>query len=513
MGSDDVFLSKYDTDGTLKWTRQLGTRFVDIGFGVSADGVDGVYITGITNGALEVGANVGVTIPDAFLSRYDADGTLQWTRQFGTDGEDIGFGVSADGLGSVYVAGRTEGDLAGLHAGGRWDAFLSKYDATGTLLWSRQYGTSGSDVGDGVFADGLGNVYISGATDGSLHGPNAGESDAFVRKYDANGTHQWTRQFGTIGSESGGGPSVDGIGNIYISGTTRGDLGGPNEGEADAYVRKYDANGMHEWTRQLGTGSIEFHVDVSADGLGGVYITGSTEGSLGGPNAGFDDAFISKFDGSGGFQWTRQLSTSSGDLSYGIATDGEGNAYITGATWGELGGPNPSGEFDAFVAKFTSGFTELPACDFDENLACDIADVDLLVTAIVRGTDVSVFDVTNDGMLNNDDLSHWLSDAASENGFTAPYLMGDANLDGTVNASDLNMLGIRWQQEEALWSAGDFNADGTVNAGDLNKLGLSWQMSIPTAASAESVPEPAAITLLLGIITTPLLRHRFCFFS
>lgn len=90
-----------------------------------------------------------------------------------------------------------------------------------------------------------------------------------------------------------------------------------------------------------------------------------------------------------------------------------------------------------------------------------------------------------------------------------PYLMGDANLDGSVNASDLNDMARNWNQEVARWSAGDFNADGIVDARDLNKIGLMWQQSIPVAASPESVPEPVAFNLfLLGVMAPPLLRHR-----
>ena len=96
-------------------------------------------------------------------------------------------GVSADGLGNVYISGFTSGSLGGPNAGGT-DAFVSKYDAAGTLQWTRQLGTSADDVSYGVSADGLGNVYISGCTGGSLGGPNAGGNDAFVSKYDAAGT-------------------------------------------------------------------------------------------------------------------------------------------------------------------------------------------------------------------------------------------------------------------------------------------------------------------------------------
>jgi hypothetical protein len=118
---------------------------------------------------------------DAFVSKYDAAGTLVWTRQLGTGSGDGCYGVSADGLGSVYISGYTAGNLGGASAGS-FDAFVSKYDAAGTLAWTRQLGTGSDDVSFGVSADGLGNVYFSGYTYGNLGGASAGGADAFVSK-------------------------------------------------------------------------------------------------------------------------------------------------------------------------------------------------------------------------------------------------------------------------------------------------------------------------------------------
>jgi hypothetical protein len=93
----------------------------------------------------------------------------------------LSYGVSADGLGNVYISGVTHGALGGPNAGNA-DAFVSKYDAAGALLWTRQFGTSDDDVSICVSADGLGNVYASGSTTGALGGPYAGGYDAFVTK-------------------------------------------------------------------------------------------------------------------------------------------------------------------------------------------------------------------------------------------------------------------------------------------------------------------------------------------
>src|SRR5690606_17400978 len=168
-------------------------------------------------------------------------------------------------------------------------------------------GTSDADESYGVSADSLGYVYISGDTRGSLDGPNAGSADAFVSKYDAAGNLQWTRQLGTNGGDVSYGVSADDLGNVYISGETWGDLGGPSAGDADAFVSKYDAAGNLQWTRQLGTSVRDYSYGVSADDLGNVYISGSTRGSLDGPNAGDYDAFVSKDDAAGALPSTRAV--------------------------------------------------------------------------------------------------------------------------------------------------------------------------------------------------------------
>lgn len=145
--------------------------------------------------------------------------------------------------------------------------------------------------------------------------------------------------------------------------------------------------------------------------------------------------------------------------------------------------------------------------DFNDDTFIDVVDLDLLVGEIVANNGDTDFDLNGDGAVDDMDLSTWLSDAARDNGFGQPYLQGDANLDGSVNAIDLNALALRWQQQIATWSNGDFTADGTVNAADLNVLAINWQQEIPTAAPA--VPEPTSAFLLLWIIFVGLSSRTF----
>jgi hypothetical protein len=146
-------------------------------------------------------------------------------------------------------------------------------------------------------------------------------------------------------------------------------------------------------------------------------------------------------------------------------------------------------------------------CDFTGDMLCDTADLDLLTAEIAAGGNDSALDINGDGSISIDDLDEWLSQAATENGLSAPYLLGDANLDGTVNAGDLNDLGQRWLLNDSAWSHGDFTADGVINAADLNVLGQRWLQQVP-AAAASAVPEPSALSLLLLAALGLLRRSR-----
>lgn len=269
--------------------------------------------------------------------------TLEWTRPLETN--FASHDVSADGLGNIYVSGYTSAVSL--------DAFVAKYDALGTLQWSRTLATNSLDWSWGVSADGMGNAYVTGHTEGSLGGTSAGSYDAFVAKYDAAGNQQWSRQLGTGGVEQSQSVSADSQGNVFLSGYTRGNLDGTNAGDKDVFLAKYDAAGNRQWTRQFGTSSEDFGWRVSGDAKGNAYITGWTTGSLGGTNAGGDDVFVAKYDAVGNLQWTRQLGTSESDRGRGVSADGQGNVFVSGWVNGRSDGTIGISE-DAFVAKYDS---------------------------------------------------------------------------------------------------------------------------------------------------------------
>jgi hypothetical protein len=342
-GNDDAFVGKFNSVGQLLWTRQFGTSGVDYGSGVAADGLGNVLVTGGTSADLD-GPNAGNY--DAFLRKYDADGNLLWAQQFGTLSADRATAAAADRHGNIYVSGITQqSDVFPFPN----DAWLSKFDTDGKLLWSRQQATPDSDTATSVFIDQVGNVYLAGDTTGVLDSKNAGSYDAFLSKYDVEGNHFWTRQHGGPQAEFVRGVSADALGNVFVTGSTQGGLTGSTVASYDAFVLKYDAAGNLLWSRQPGTAGYDESHAVAADRSGNVYLAGATTGSFQGLNAGSDDVFMMRIDLSGNLVWSHQFGGTGDDIGFDLSKDSLGNVFVAGLLNG-LGRNNNFG--DAFLAKF-----------------------------------------------------------------------------------------------------------------------------------------------------------------
>jgi hypothetical protein len=168
----------------------------------------------------------------------------------------------------------------------------------GVKLWAYQIGTSTWDTSHVVATDSSDNIYVTGHTTGNLDGNiNAGGYDIFLIKYDATGIKQWTRQIGTSSHDYGEGVATDSSGNIYVTGDTLGGLDGNiNAGNEDIFLVKYAPSGSKVWTQQTGSTRWESGKGVSTDSNNNIYITGWTNGELDGNiNAGSEDIFLIKW--------------------------------------------------------------------------------------------------------------------------------------------------------------------------------------------------------------------------
>jgi hypothetical protein len=163
-----------------------------------------------------------------------------------------------------------------------------------------------------------------------------------------------TQQIGTTGNDVGRGIALDSSTNIYITGSTFGDLdGNTSAGLLDVFLAKFDSSGNPLFIQQFGTPFDDVSYGITVDSSGNVYIAGPTFGDLdGNTSAGLLDIFLTKFDSSGNNFFTQQVGTPFCDIGHGVAVDSSNNAYITGSTAGNLDGNTSSGLLDIFLTKY-----------------------------------------------------------------------------------------------------------------------------------------------------------------
>ncbi|MEI1280444.1 SBBP repeat-containing protein [Leptospira venezuelensis] len=301
-GLSDLFVVKTNRSGTKLWTRLSGVASTYTGAsGISADSSGNVYVTGVTEGNLDGQTLTGNS--DLLVIKYNGNGAKQWTRLLGVAGKYTrGVGIASDPSGNVYVTGQAEGNLDGQTLTGIIDLFVVKYNSNGVKQWTRLLGVSGVETyGRAISTDSSGNVYATGDTDGNLDGQTAvGLSSLLVVKYDSSGTRQWTRLLGLSGVYTiGTSIASDSSGNVYATGETGGALDGQTYqgGSRDIFVVKYDDSGAKQWAKLLGSSDFETGNGITTDSFQNIYIAGSTSGNLGGKTlTGSSDMFIARLN-------------------------------------------------------------------------------------------------------------------------------------------------------------------------------------------------------------------------
>ena len=369
-------------------TQSLGTRSDDVVTSAVVDTELGaVFVIGETNGAL---SSAKPSSTDVFLKRYDRSGKVIWKRQLVTKGEDYADGVVTTGKEFVYAGyvvttpeGETSGRLEQFRADGTpvWSrtfdvdtyydgrgglalsadasgnvyvtgslgfAFeLRKYSAAGSLLWT-EYAEGGGIffVPTGVGTDANGDVYVTAnEVDDSYITPS-------ILKYSPSGKQLFGKALVVKGDVELTGLQVQGNA-LYLAGTKHynwvGDI--DKKSDADGFVAKYSLSGERVWQQGFGTSTYDEVNSVSVDPSGSVYVTGFTYGALGGANQGNSDIFLRKLDGRGNTLWTKQIGSRGGDSGTAVAAYSSNELYLAGSVSGKLAGGTYHGGEDGFLRR------------------------------------------------------------------------------------------------------------------------------------------------------------------
>jgi hypothetical protein len=345
-GNRDVTITKFRSNNSLLWSTYFGGSDSEGSFDVALAGDSSCYITGYTRSSdfplLNAYNSTYCGSDDAFLSKFAANGSLLWSTYLGGSDQDSGYSIAVAADGSCYVTGitmssdfPTKNAFESTYNGGNFDAFIAKFSSNGSLIWSSFLGGDRIDVGYGLAVTSDSSCYITGLT-ASLDFPTKNAYDTIPNGY-------W-----------------------------------------DVFVTKFHPNGSLSWSTLLGGSAYEEGLGIDAGSDGSCYVTGQTtspnfptQHAFNSTYGNWEEAFVTKFAANGSLLWSTYLGGNDVDSGYDVVVTSNGSCFVTGRT-GSDNFPikNAYDEirklaFDAFVTKFSSdGFllwsTFLGGNDTDE---------------------------------------------------------------------------------------------------------------------------------------------------
>lgn len=313
---------------------------------------------------------------DVFLRRYNRSGAVVWSRQLGPDNSATAGVLATDSSSNIFVQyndqlekRRSDGSLiwsrtvlgisaleadqnGNVYVGGsvpEGSLFLSKYTAAGSRTWTRSVQALGIYFQpNGVATDSSGNVYLAASDYDDCCLRNA------LLKYSPSGQLLINKKFSASSGEVDLSDVVV-VGNaLYLAGNAYADWGDadpdfPNQ--PDSLLIKTSLSGSEQWRRVFGTAEPDVVRDLATDTSGGLYLTGYTFGNLGGVQPRGSDAFLSKYSSSGVALWTKQIGSAGADYGNAVVAYSSNEIYLGGEAGGALIGSTYRGGQDGFLRR------------------------------------------------------------------------------------------------------------------------------------------------------------------
>ena len=357
----DSYLLKIGANGSVEWTKLLGSYSSVKGMSVDASQADSghIYISGYTMGELDSEVNINSPLGghDGFTAQYSPQGQLLWSSYFGGGNTDYGNAVITDSTSNVYTSGFINVRNS-TNTESTYKNYLEKRSFNGDLLWFDVFGSDSNDhiLDAGISGDGE-SIYVVGETMGEFDGQIVnGEYDSFVSKYDKDGNREWSRIFGGVMSDAAISVGVDANYNVYVAGRTM-EAGADGNFKHVPYINAFNSEGDELWTFTLDlkiyeyAGAIE---DIIIDDAASVAIfTGYAEDLANySERVGFIGT-INLADGKGVYieEWSEEFDNAFVQEVVGSIEDG---VYVAGFKYGDFNGKSTNGSSDAFVFALSS---------------------------------------------------------------------------------------------------------------------------------------------------------------
>jgi uncharacterized protein (AIM24 family) len=422
-GGTDILLAKYTPYGSLLWAKSMGgggtPPSVDAPHAVAADSSNNVVVAGYFGSATANGRSsdfdpgagtallTAISGYDAFLAKYDRDGSYLWALGLGdtnlTYGEERAWDLVVDEDDSIYLTGAFGGTVNfnprfpnakwTTNSGSASGLFLARFAPDGSNVWAIGLGANLTDVfTEGystVAVDGNGHCWLAGNFRGTCDfdpGPGVssltsrGLTDIFLARYGMDGSFRAVYQAGGTGQDicSPGAMRSDGT-NLYLTGRFGGTADfDPGTGVSNLtavggnnlFLASYDGTGTLRWAFNMptsgevtGQGGHRVALDASANCYVAGWSGGTTDfdpnpfstSNLVAHSTNAADVFLAKYTSAGSLLWMHGFgSTNPGgafnNIAAGLALDSDGSAFITGQFYGPDADFDPSGDTAALTS-------------------------------------------------------------------------------------------------------------------------------------------------------------------
>ncbi len=324
-----LFLSKYDEERNLIWTKYVGKSNRSSKYSIITDENNHIII----NGYNEFMA----------LYKFNIFGNKIWSYEWGYKQSDIVNSLFMDENDNIFVTG-------GFYKSETYsyDAFAGKIDKDGNKIWLKMFmpGMKGMSITGDIY----GNIFITGQSNLNNDADYSATS-VFLAKFNTDGQKQWLKEMVSTRSYANT-VKTDKDGNVYVSGYTEGRVYKGSTVEHNIFLMKFDNDGNNIWKQHIGFEFNEESFDMAFDSLGNIFVLGEMNGTLDELVCiGGTDIILIKFDKDGNKQWIKRWGTSKYDSAKSIYIDKNDNIYIAGHTTGNFKDEESSDDYKGIFFK------------------------------------------------------------------------------------------------------------------------------------------------------------------
>jgi hypothetical protein len=404
VGSGDVFLSKFSSDGIWQWTKTISGSGTEKGLCVQIDVLGGVLVCGSFTGkadfdpGIEHAYKTSVGYSDAYVVRFDPSGNFTWAVTWGGGAADWANKMAVDGQGRIDVTGSfagtvdfNPGDGTDNHTSVNVDVFLIQFDSAGNYIWGTNWGTFDSINSTAIATTSSERIYVLGQFEktvdfdpGNLTESHTshGGLDIYLAKYSSGGEYLGTLIWGGVGNEIANDIYVN-IGDYaFVTGDFEGNVDfDPGDGtsfraadgtESDAYLTVFDQSANFFWVRSWGGLGADAGYGVWAAPTGYIYTVGTfsetadfdpTGATDYGISNGQTDSFLTRYNSNGDYTCVKAWGGASIDQPINVIHYDSSVVWISGIFRGNADFDPGAGEewhqaagnIDCFLSKLPDG--------------------------------------------------------------------------------------------------------------------------------------------------------------